>query len=163
VVAVDPFLSDRERVLVQTRAHTAVLAGAFGAAVLSVALLAVALVALDGSDAPRPLRGLPIVAAAVLVAVAVGRLVFRVWEWDRTVLAVTEEQVLIIRCSLRRQTHSVPLASVEGLRVRQSLTGRVLGYGSIVLENGGRRSRLAYVPQPARVSGLITAHAGRQD
>jgi uncharacterized membrane protein YdbT with pleckstrin-like domain len=157
MVAVTPYVSEREHVLVQTRAHTAVLAGAFVLAGLAVALLAVAVRAFDGTD-PGLVGTLALAASAGLVVLTLGRLAVRVWEWDRTVLAVTEEQVLVVRSALRRQTRSVPLRAVERLDVSQTLVGRVLGYGSIMLENGGRRSRLAYVPHPDRVSRLIAAH-----
>jgi uncharacterized membrane protein YdbT with pleckstrin-like domain len=158
MVAVTPYVSEREHVLVQTRAHTAVLAGAFVLAALSVALLAAAVRAFaDGGD-PGLVGTLALAASAGLVALTLGRLAVRVWEWDRTVLAVTEEQVLVVRSALRRQTRSVPLRAVERLDVSQTLVGRLLGYGSIMLENGGRRSRLAYVPHPDRVSRLIAAH-----
>ena len=163
MVAVAPFLSERERVLVQTRAHTVVLWGAFALAVGAVALMAAAVAVLGGRGGLGRVGTVGVAGAALLVAVAVVRLALRVWEWDRTVLAVTDEQVLVVRGLLRRQTHSVPLASVERLRVRQGAAGRLLGYGTIVLENELRRSRLAYVPQAERVSALIAGRVGRRD
>ena len=163
MVAVSPDLSEREHVLVQTRAHGAALAGAFLTATCAVALLGLAVHAFPGSAARSPL-GTPVLAAAAgLVAVAVGRLAVRVWEWDRTVLAVTEEQILVVRSALRRHTRSVPLRSVERLEVTRSVPGRLLGYGSIVVENAGRRSRLAFVPRPERVTSLIAAHVRPDD
>ena len=161
MVAVSPDVSEREHVLVQTRAHTAALAGAIVPATLAVALLALAVRAFPGADARTSLGTLALSGSVGLVAVAVGRLAVRIWEWDRTVLAVTDEQILVVRSAVRRHTRSVPLRSVDRLAVTQSLVGRVLGYGSIVVENGGRRSRLAFVPQPDRVSAVISAHAGR--
>jgi uncharacterized membrane protein YdbT with pleckstrin-like domain len=163
MVAVSPHVSEREHVLVQTRAHSAALAGAFLPATAAVALLVLAVRAFPGADARTALGTLALSGAAGLVAVAVARLALRVWEWDRTVLAVTEEQILVVRSAVRRQTRSVPLRTVDGLSVSQSGLGRLLGYGSIVVENGGKRSRLAFVPHPDRVSSLIAAHAGRSE
>ncbi len=161
MVVVSPDVSDRERVLVRTRAHTAALATAFLPATLAVALLVTAVRAFPGADASTTPGTLALSGAAGLAAVTVARLALRVWEWDRTLLAVTDQQILVVKSAVRRETRSVPLRTVERLAVTQSLAGRLLGYGSIVVENGGRRSRLAFVPHPDRVSELIGAHAGR--
>jgi len=163
MVVVSPDVSDRERVLVRTRAHTAVLATAFLPATLAVALLALAVRAFPGAEASTTPGTLALSGAAGLAAVTVARLALRVWEWDRTLLAVTDQQILVVKSAVRRETRSVPLRSVERLAVTQGLAGRLLGYGSIVVENSGRRSRLAYVPHPERVSALIAAHAGPPD
>jgi hypothetical protein len=55
-------------------------------------------------------------AAAGLVAVAVGRLAVRVWEWDRTVLAVTEEQILVVRSALDGTRGASPCGPSSGSR-----------------------------------------------
>src|SRR4051794_6169789 len=160
MVAVSPYVSDREHVLVQTRAHTAVLTGAFTVATLAVLLLAAAVRLFRHDGEAGVVDTLAVAGAAGLVALTLGRLAVRVWDWDRTVLAVTDEQVLVVRSALTRQLRSVPLRSVERLSVSQTVPGRLLGYGSIVLENEGRRSRLAYVPHPERVTRLIAEHVG---
>jgi membrane protein YdbS with pleckstrin-like domain len=161
MVALDAHLATGEHVLVQTRAHTAVLGGVIARAVAAVGLLGAVVALLRRTGHPGPVGSLGALAAGALAVVALARLLVRVWEWDRTVMAVTEKQVVVVSWALRRRTHAVPLGAIRQLRVRQGICGRLLGYGTIVLENAGRSSRLAYVPEPRLVAAAIGAHAGR--
>ncbi len=160
--AVQPLLSPDEHVLLRTRAHGAVLAGAFLRAGGSLAALAAVVWITGANGVAGEGEWLAIAAAGTLVVTQLLRLVRRVWEWDCTVVAVTEEQLVVVRGSLHRSTETVPLASVEHLGVRQSTMGRLLGYGTIQLSSGRRRNGLAYVPRPERMCALIAGQAGRR-
>ena len=160
--AVQHFLSPQEHVLLRTRAHGAMLAGAFLRAGLALAATA-AVVAITGrGGVAGEGEWLALVAVAALVATQLARLVRRVWEWDRTELAVTEQQLVVVRGAAHRSTETVPLGAVEHLHVRQTMPGRVFGYGTIHLTSGRRKNGLAYVPRPERVSALISGQAGRR-
>jgi membrane protein YdbS with pleckstrin-like domain len=96
-----------------------------------------------------------------VAVVALLRLVRRVWEWDRTLLVVTEGELVVRRGGVRRSEQIVPLAGVVRLRVRRTVVGRLLGYGTIEVAGPGRASRLRFVPRPDEVSAVISAYAGR--
>ena len=118
-----------------TRAHTAALTRPIAAALTSV------------------------VALALVVAV----LVRSVWDWDRTLLLISEDELVIQRRGMRRSESIVPLRAIHRLRVRRSLLGRVFGYGTIELTGPAKGSRLRFVPRPDEVSAVISAYAGRHD
>ena len=131
-----------------TRAHGAVLAGAFLRAGLALAAFA-AVVWITSANGVAGEDRLAILAAGGLVVASLSRLVRRVWDWDRTVVAVTEEQLVVVRGAVFRSTETVPLASIEHLRLRQTFMGRLLGYGTIQLSSGRREDGLAFVPLPS--------------
>jgi uncharacterized membrane protein YdbT with pleckstrin-like domain len=162
VDAVQQFLSPDEHVLLRTRAHGAVLAGAFLRAGLSLAAFAAVIWITSANGVAGDGEWLAVLAAGGLVVAMLTRLVRRVWEWDRTVVAVTEEQLVVVRGAVYRSTETVPLAAVEHLRVRQTFMGRLLGYGTIQLSSGRRKNGLAFVPRPERFTALIAGHAGRR-
>jgi membrane protein YdbS with pleckstrin-like domain len=152
-----------EQPLVHTRAHTAALSRPIAAALLSVAFLGFVVAVLARTGRPG-LSG----QAAALVASGFAiwtlvRLVRSVWDWDRTLLLVSADEIVIQRRGVRRSESIVPLRAVHRLRVRRSIFGRLLGYGTIELAGPRRGSRLRYVPQPERVSAVISTYAGRHD
>ncbi len=155
--AVRPLLAPNEHVLVRTRAHGAMLAGALlraGAALAGLAVV-VWIVGRDGIAGEG--EWLALAAAGVVAAAALARLLRRLWEWGRTELAVTEAQLVVVRGTLYRSLETVPLAAVDGLQVRQTRPGRLLGYGTIQLSCGRRRNGLAFVPRPERIRALIAS------
>jgi hypothetical protein len=149
--------------LVMTRAHTAVLWRPIAWAVLASTCLAGVVGAVHELAHPGFLGVLLALVAGAGAAWAVLRLVRRVWEWDRTLLVVTSEHVAVYRRGLRRTEQIVPLAVISRLRVRRSIPGRLLGYGTIEVTGGGRGTRLRYVPDPDSVSSVISTYAGRRD
>jgi PH (Pleckstrin Homology) domain-containing protein len=58
---------------------------------------------------------------------------------------------------LRRHAAAVRLNRVGTVELEQSLTGRLLGYGTVV----AGELEIAYVPQPRRVVGLVGRLAQR--
>ena len=148
--------------LIRTRPHTALLARPLAAAVAAAGLLA-GVVAVLRSVAHPGLAGQVVALLASVVAIAaLVRLVLRVWEWDRTLLVVDAERVVVVKGGVRRSEQIVPLAAVQRLRVRRSIAGRVLGYGTIEIAGQGRGSRLTFVPEPDAVSDVIAAYAGHR-
>ena len=145
-----------------TRAHTAALTRPIAAALGAVAILAfvVAVLARTG----RPGLGGQVAPSHLGLAIwALVRLVREVWAWDRTMLLVSEDEIVIQRGGLRRSESIVPLRAIHRLRVRRSLLGRLLGYGTIELAGAKKGSRLKFVPQPDEVSAVISTYAGRHD
>lgn len=149
--------------LVATRAHTAVLVRPIVWAVLASTVLAGVVGAVRELSDPGLTGVVLALVAASTAAYAVLRLVRRVWEWDRTMLVVTREHVAVYRGGLSRTEQIVPLAAISRLRVRRTVAGRLMGYGTIEVTGAGRGTRLHYVPDPDNVSAAISHYAGRRD
>ena len=146
-------LSPGERLLVATRRHPVSLmpriARSLALATASVAL-ALPARALDG-----PLR---IAAYAILLLVASAaavRTAQAVRRWERSLLAITTRQILVLDAAGRRRSVSLPIGGVQRLSIAQTVVGRLLGYGTVVLVESGARRGLRFVPRPAEVSRAI--------
>ena len=130
-----------ERVFLDARRHGIVLVGPLSRALIATvvggALLAFA----------WPLA----VAGAALMAL--GALVFvrAVWIWERTRVVVTSEKVFVVQGTLRRRAKAVRLRAIEAVEVDQSIAGRVLGYGTVVVGS----LALDNVSEPKRVCNLV--------
>lgn len=160
--AVRPLLAPDEHVLVRTRAHGAMLAGAFLRAGAALAGLAAVVWIVSRGGVAGEGEWLALAVAGVVAVAELARLARRAWEWRGTELAVTEAQLVVVRGAVYRSLETVPLAAVDGLRVRQSRPGRLLGYGTIQLSCGRRRNGLAFVPRPERVRELIASQVERR-
>lgn len=96
---------------------------------------------------------------AAITAVAFGR----AWvTYTTSEFAVTDKRVVIKVGWIRRRTLETMLSKVEGIGVDQSLTGRMLGFGSIeVTGTGGTREEFTRIADPLefrrQVQGAISA------
>jgi uncharacterized membrane protein YdbT with pleckstrin-like domain len=72
------------------------------------------------------------IAGAVLLLAAGTYALAAVWQWDRTKVVLTSEQLFVVHGVLRRNAAAVRLQKVQAIELRQSLPGRVLGYGTLV-------------------------------
>jgi uncharacterized membrane protein YdbT with pleckstrin-like domain len=93
---------------------------------------------------------LSVIGAGVVVVGAVVAL-RAVWRWERTRMVVTTEKVVVVNGTLRRRARTVPLAAVEAVELEQSLSGQLLGYGTVVVGS----LALDYVPRPKRFYRLL--------
>jgi uncharacterized membrane protein YdbT with pleckstrin-like domain len=98
------------------------------------------------------LGGWPVSAAGVaLLVVAAGMATGSVWRWDRTHVVLTTEKLFVVHGVLKRHAAAVRLAKVGTVEVEQSLTGRLLGYGTIVAGD----LEIPCVAEPREVYGLV--------
>jgi uncharacterized membrane protein YdbT with pleckstrin-like domain len=74
-----------------------------------------------------------------------------VWSWEQTRVVLTTEKLFVVHGTLRRRAAAVRLAKIGPVEIEQSLTGRLLGYGTIVAGD----LEIAYVPEPRRMYGLV--------
>ncbi len=146
-----------------TRAHTAALTRPIAVALGAVAILAFVVAVLARTGNPGIFGQGAALITAVLAVWALIKLVRSVWDWDRTMLLVSEDELVILRGGLRRSESIVPLRAIHRLRVRRSLVGRLLGYGTIELAGPSKGSRLRFVPRPDEVGAVISTYAGRHD
>ena len=135
-------LTDREeRVFLDARRHGIVLvrplARALAATVVGGALLAFT----------WPLA----VAGALLMALGALMSLRAVWLWERTRVVITSDKVFVVQGTLRRRATAVRLRAIEAVEVDQSLPGRLLGYGTVVVGP----LALDNVAEPKRVCRLV--------
>ena len=141
-----------DSLLYESRPHPAVLAPALSCAIAAVAIAAAGVALLAQSSAPTAVRA---VFDLMLVAVGIRFVVVAIrstWRWERSVLRVTATAVV-----MRQRPHemTLPLARVRTLKVQQGLAGRLLGYGTLVVDDGNRERKIRCVPDPDRVGSLI--------
>src|SRR5436189_1496643 len=98
---------------------------------------------------PVPLLGVALVLVAAVYALRA------VWRWERTRVIVTDDQLAVVRGTLRRRIAAVRLERVGAVEVDQSLLGRLLGYGTLV----AGPLEITYVPQPRSVYGLAESRS----
>ena len=80
-----------------------------------------------------------LLAGVVLLPVAIG-LVFLVWAWIRvksTELAITNKRVIAKFGFISRNTMEIAIQKVESIQVHQSLSGRILNYGTLIVSGTG--------------------------
>jgi uncharacterized membrane protein YdbT with pleckstrin-like domain len=90
------------------------------------------------------------------------RLAFKVFEWSDEFFAVTKVRAMLVHGIIVRRVDMMPLTKVTDLTVDRSIVGRMLGYGTIVLESAGQDqalSRVEYVPEPETIYLDISAVA----
>jgi uncharacterized membrane protein YdbT with pleckstrin-like domain len=139
-------VDDGEEVCLEARRHGIVLARPL--------VWAVVLGGAGGvlSTAPRPVS----LVGGVLVALAAVVALRAVWRWERTRVVVTTEKVFVVNGSWRRRAKAVRLAAVEAVELEQSVPGRFLGYGTVVVGP----LALDHVPKPKNVYRLVERLAG---
>jgi uncharacterized membrane protein YdbT with pleckstrin-like domain len=99
------------------------------------------------STAPRPFA----VGGNVLIVLAALLALRAVWKWERTRVVVTTDKVSIVGGTLRRQARSVRLRGLEAVELEQTLAGRLLGYGTVVVGP----LALDHLPKPKSVYRLV--------
>jgi uncharacterized membrane protein YdbT with pleckstrin-like domain len=83
-----------------------------------------------------------LVLGVVLLPIGVG-LIFLLWAWGRyasTELAITNKRVIAKTGLIQRKTVEMFIAKVESIQVEQSVLGRLLDYGTVVISGTGIHS-----------------------
>ena len=77
-----------------------------------------------------------------------------------TEIAVTNRRVIQKRGLIRRDTVEINMSKVESVDVRQSVLGRLLNYGTVIVRGtGGSSNPLAYVSEPLPLRQAVTLAA----
>jgi hypothetical protein len=94
----------------------------------------------------------------------VGWLVWRLIGWSMTYFVITEYRVTLISGVLNRRVAMMPLEKVSDITLDRSILGRMLGYGTVVLESTGQDQALKnviFMPYPEQlyvdISAMISA------
>jgi uncharacterized membrane protein YdbT with pleckstrin-like domain len=90
-----------------------------------------------------------------------------VWSWLRSAsseFAVTDKRVIIKVGWIRRRTLETMLAKVEGVGVDQTLTGRLMGFGTIVVTGtGGTKEEFDRIADPLEFRRQVQAAISAAD
>jgi len=94
--------------------------------------------------------------------VLVIRLLFRIYQWLEDYFVVTSARLLLATGVFNKKVNMMPLTKVTDMRFERSLTGRVFGYGTFIVESAGQDQALRninHLPYPEQlyieVCGLI--------
>ena len=158
-----------ETLLYQTRHHWIVLLGpAFTSLVLDLVGAGLLIYAVNQRNAPSPggtgmNRGIEalVVIAAILLLLGGGILVYGLAKRNATEMAVTNKRVLIKTGMASRRTLDLMLNRVESIGVEETVMGRLLGYGTVVLRGtGGTPESFFQIAHPQEFRQQVQQHAG---
>lgn len=155
-------MSDLSRYLLQTEVAEVVVRRHWASQCRTLAIyLAVTVVAISGLNVLPNDQVVSVVGGVTLVASAVWFL-WRMFDWRSERFVITDKRVLLVNGLLTRRVAIMPLSKVTDLTYERTLGGRLLGYGTFVMESAGHHqamSRIEYLPIPdqlyKRVSGLL--------
>lgn len=83
-----------------------------------------------------------------------GRLTWKIIAWSMEFFLVTEHRVMLITGVLNRKVAMMPLAKVTDIELARTFVGRLLGYGSFIMESAGQDQALrnvTYMPYPEQL------------
>lgn len=102
--------------------------------------------------------------------VLVVRLLFHIYAYLEDYFVVTPQRLLLAKGVFRKTVNMMPLSKVTDMRFERSPTGRILGYGTFIVESAGQDQALRnidHLPYPEQlyieVCGLIFKDPGSGD
>src|SRR6185312_11592523 len=140
----DKYLIPTETPVVVTTRHWASMLKASAIALL-VLLIGLWLLGYTGDDQAMSSF------AVLLILAALGWYGWQVLRWRTEEFVITDRRVLLIDGLLTRRVAIMPLAKVTDLTYRRSIAGRLLGYGTFVVESAGQHqafNQIDYLPAP---------------
>jgi uncharacterized membrane protein YdbT with pleckstrin-like domain len=158
--AINKYLLPHEHQVITVRKHPAILLRPVIYTVVGLILAAV----LTGFARHN---GTAVIIIWLLWLIPVGFLVFEVIEWMDNYFIVTGQRMLLITGLVTRKVAMMPLVKVTDMSFQRSAQGRLLGYGTFVLESAGQDQAFRVVdhlPYPEQlyleVCGLIFPSKG---
>ncbi len=146
--SVNKYLLPHEHQVITVRKHPAVLilpiALTLGAILISIVLGSTIL--LHTHDA--------VLVLLVICLIFLAYLGFKAWEWSEDYFVVTSDRMLEASGVFTRKIAMMPLVKVTDMSFQRNTTGRLLGYGSFILESAGQDQALRtidHVPYPEQL------------
>jgi uncharacterized membrane protein YdbT with pleckstrin-like domain len=135
---VEKHLMDGETVVYVTRLHWIVLAGPLILALL-LSVPGIALLVLSGMHAgdTRPATESMLAGGVILTAIALIIFVRGILNRNATEMAVTNKRVVAKVGVAARRTVEMILSRVESIGVEETVVGRMLGYGTVIVRGTG--------------------------
>ena len=150
---IDRYLARGERVVFVLRRHAVVLERAIG--IWLAAIAAGVGLGLLATHEPHWHLG---VIGGWIVLVGAGFLTWKTEGWWIARYVITDERVMLIDGVVSRRVRAVPLSKITHTDYRRTLSGRLLGYGTISLDSAGTHDglrELTSIPKPDEVYRLI--------
>jgi membrane protein YdbS with pleckstrin-like domain len=146
--SVNKYLLPHEQQVITVRKHPAVLLGPIVIALGGI-LVALVLMTTIFAHSHQAITVLVVICAVLLLYLG-----FKVWEWSLDYFVVTSERMLEVSGVLTRKIAMMPLVKVTDMSFQRSATGRILGYGTFILESAGQDQALStidHVPYPEQL------------
>jgi len=150
---IEKYLAHGERVVLVLRRHAVVLERAIGIWLAAIA----AGVGFGLLASHEPHWNLGVIGGWIVLAGA-GFLTWKTGAWWIARYVITDERVLLIDGVVSRRVRAVPLSKITHTDYRRTLSGRLLGYGTISLDSAGSHDglrELTSIPRPDEVYRLI--------
>ena len=158
---IDEYLLPTERRVIRVRMHWAVMAKDLTLTGLFLLLMVVLQEYLPTSVVVDNLT-------FYLALAAVLRFTLKTIMWWIERIVITDKRVMLAQGILTHKLAMMPLSKVTDLTFERSLNGRMLGYGTIIVESAGQvqgLDRIDYMPRPEEIyealSELIFGEKGR--
>ena len=158
---IDEYLLPTERRVIRVRMHWAVMAKHLVQTGLFLLLMVVI-------QSYFPANTLIDNLTFYLALAAILRFTLKTIMWWIERIVITDKRVMLAQGILTHKLAMMPLSKVTDLTFERSLNGRMLGYGSIIVESAGQvqgLDRIDYMPRPEEIyealSELIFGEKGR--
>jgi uncharacterized membrane protein YdbT with pleckstrin-like domain len=150
----DEYLLDTERRVIRVRRHWATLVwDLFEAVGLLVGLVMVSNLVPQGSG--WVVQNVLWYAGLIILI----RFAYQVLDWYVERIVVTDKRFLITSGIFTTNVGMMPIGKVTDLTFARPVMGRILGYGTLVVESAGQiqaLNRIEYVPNPTEVEDAIS-------
>lgn len=164
---IDEYLLPTERRVIRVRQHWAVMAKHMLQTALFLLIVMGAEQLLDGAANPS-VDLLIDNLAFYLVLVATLRFTALTILWWIERIVITDKRVMIAQGIVTHNVGMMPLGKVTDLTFRRTLTGRMLGYGTMVVESAGQiqaLNEIDFMPRPEEIyealSELVFGEKGK--
>ena len=158
---VDEYLLPTERRVIRVRKHWAMMAKNIVFTGLFLLLMIIAQTYLPGSLLVDNLT-------FYLALAAVLRFTLQTILWWTERIVITDKRVMLAEGIITHNVGMMPLSKVTDLTFRRTFAGRLLGYGTLIVESAGQiqaLNKIKYMPRPEEIyealSELIFGEKGR--
>jgi hypothetical protein len=160
-----------EKLLYQTRHHWIVLLGPFLMSLLlgipGLGLLVESIATKSGNSRASGSTGISAggmaIIGLILLVAAISTFAYGIAKRNATEMAVTDKRVLIKTGMASRRTLDVILTRVESIGVEETVTGRMLGYGTVIVRGtGGTPETFVKIAHPQEFRRAVQEQTGRE-
>lgn len=146
--SVNKYLLPHEHQVITVRKHPAVLIVpiALALGVILISIVVGSTILLHTKDA--------VLVLLVICLIFLAYLGFKAWEWSEDYFVVTSDRMLEASGVFTRKIAMMPLVKVTDMSFQRSTLGRLLGFGSFILESAGQDQALRtidHVPYPEQL------------
>jgi hypothetical protein len=149
----DEYLLPSERRVIRLRRHWAVIAWDVFEAVFLLAVLV--MLSFIASASAWLVQNILWYGGLLVLA----RLTYTLYEWWDEQFLVTDKRFVLISGVFSTRVAMMPIGKVTDLTYERNMLGRMLGYGTIVVESAGQVqafSRIEHLPEPDRIYDAVS-------